>query len=74
MSEADPDRQQPNGAGPSQPTGTSCREGQNGLSQQAGSVPNGHPVPHGLGQQPELASNHLPHAPPPGKELTRLVC
>ncbi len=65
MSDADPDRQQPNAAGPSQPTGTSSLEG---LSQQAGSVPNGHSAPDVMGQQPELASNHLPHAPPLGKE------
>ncbi len=74
MSDADPDRQQSSGAGPSQPTGTSGLEGQNGLSQQAGSMPNGHSTPHALGQQPQLASNHLPHAPPLGKQLTRSVC
>ncbi|KAL0033139.1 hypothetical protein WJX79_005261 [Trebouxia sp. C0005] len=68
MSEADPDRRQFNGAGPSRPTGTSSLAGQNGLSQQAGSVPNGHSVPHLIDRQPELASNHLPHAPPLGPE------
>ena len=75
MSEADPDRRQSNGAGPSQPTGTSSLEGQNKLSQQGGSVPNGHTFhPHVRDQQPEMASNHLPHAPPLGKQLTRPVC
>ncbi len=74
MSEADPGRRQSNGAGPSQPTGTSSLEGQNGLSQQAGSVPNGHSIPHVVGQQPELASSHLPHAPPLGKQLLVSVC
>ncbi|DBB04664.1 hypothetical protein WJX77_006462 [Trebouxia sp. C0004] len=68
MSEADPGRQQFNGAGLSQPTGTSSLAAQNGLSQQAGSVPNGHSIPHVIGQQPELASNHLPHAPLLGPE------
>lgn len=70
MSEADPARRQSNGAGPSQSTGTSSLEGPNKLSQQGGSVPNGHIFhPHVImGQQPELASNHLPHAPPLGPD------
>jgi len=74
MSEADPGRQQSNGAGPSQPTGTSSLEGQNKLSQQAGFVCNGHSIPHVIGQQPELASNHLPYAPPLRKQLLASVC